>query len=313
MANYYDVFEGMKKAWENWRDSELLKWVAIEFAAGIGLLVVLGILLVAMIGVDNLMSMAGGSLRSNTPAMQALIGILLPFFGIAVLAFLVYGLVCFFFLTPRIMRAALAVNGAKVPAKLPSMVDWFMLHLRLFFINISCWYDKRLLMPAAVVLALAVMCAVIGFAAPAAFVGAAIFGALALFCWMVGIIIHGIRTKFAAWMFLRGDGAEGKMPYTSYKLVHGQTLEVFLAYFIFGIVFGLLAAVVGIVRILIRLVPCIGPVIDLVINLAFSFFTQGFNMAITADIFLFFDKAGPAKPAPASAGKGSGTPAKKKK
>ncbi len=311
MGRYYDVFEGLKTAWVRWRDSELLKWVVLEFAGFIVLAMLAGLLLVAMVGPQALLdimsaagSRASGSQAASTQAAsRALAGVIMPFIAILLVVFLAYALACFFYFQPRIMRAALAAYGAKVPAKLPGMVDWLMLHIRLFFINLACWYDKKLLIPAAASVALTIVFLIVSFVANAALIGVFAFVMLALVCWMVASTVHGIRTGFAPWMFLRGDGPENEMPTASYGLVIGQTLEVFLSYFVFGILFGLAAMGVAIVRIIVSLIPCIGPIIDMVINLAFQLFSQAYTNAIQADIFLFFDKNGPVKPAPAAAKK----------
>ncbi|MCL6088968.1 MAG: hypothetical protein M1530_02255 [Candidatus Marsarchaeota archaeon] len=316
MGRYYDVIEGLKTAWARWRDSELLKWVVLEFAGFIVLAVLAIGLLVAMVGPQALLDMmsaagsraSGSQTASTQAAVRALAGVMVPFIAILLVLLLLYALACFFYFQPRIMRAALAAYGVKVPAKLPGMVDWLMLHIRLFFVNLACWYDKKLLVPAAAFIGLAIVFLLVSFVAGAAAIGAFIFAALGFMCWLVASIVHSIRTGFAPWMFLRGDGPEGKMPLASNGLVRGQTFEVFLSYFVFGILFGLAAMGVAIVRVILSLIPCIGPIFDMVINLAFNIFTQAYTNAVQADIFLFFDKSGPVKPANAPAK----APAKKK-
>ena len=306
MGNYYDLIEGLKAAWIRWRNPELLKWVAIEFALGLVVIVLALGVLAAMVGPDTLIKLANGGSSKSAAASgalaTALAAVIVPFIAILLVALLIYGLFCFFFFQPRIMRAALAANGAKVPAKLPSMLDWLVLHLRIFCVTISCWYDKKLLAPAAGFLALTILCAVAGFFVKPALVGAVAFGMLTLVCWLVASSIQGLRAGFAPWMFLRGDGPENQMPAVSNELVHGQTLEVFIANFFFGLAFGLVAVGVAIVRVILGFIPYVGSLMDLLVNLAFNVFTQAFSMSIGADIFLFFDKAGPVnvRTAPAS-------------
>jgi hypothetical protein len=101
------------------------------------------------------------------------------------------------------------------------------------------------------------------------------------------------------------------MPKKSAQLVQGQTLEVFLAEFVFGIILVLAMIPVLIVMVLLAIVPCMGIIIDIVAMLVLAVIVVAVQQYYTASVFKFFCEGVSAKP---EAAKASGSkPAKKRK
>lgn len=297
MGKYYDVIAGMRLAFEKSKGRELLKWSAGYFFAEMILVAAyLAILILTIAG-------RGDESMPFTPIWFMQQGLE----GIYRLATIALGL----YFVPRIVGAALATAGMK--QKVPSIIDWAIFSLKRALIDLACWYDKKLLVPAGVFFAvgvLALLLAVAGVATEAmgvlAFL-AAVFGFIA---WIIAIMVHSIRTRFSLFMRVRGDREGDGTIRKSYDLVLGQTVEVFMAFvifwfiiFIFAIVALVLAIIAGMAAVLIISalpeIVAVGATLAgvLAVLLAFvvlSIWMQAYEKTFEADVFKFYEKNGTA-------------------
>lgn len=277
MGNYFDVIGGMKASFANFRDKELLKWSVIyilgEMAAGV---------VDALIG----LAIAGAFMLATNGSISDMLN-KSPNLGIV-------GAIAGLWLVPRLMRAAMAANGISIGEKPPSVVDWFVLNVRRFFIDLTCWYDKKLLIPAAILIAIGAVAGVASLALPMVLIIALGILALGLAAWAIAMVVHSLRTNFCLYMFLRGDGKEGGMPRKSFDLVKGQTLQVFLAQFLFVVILAIAFIIIAIPMIVIAFVPCIGAVVDAIVLIVLVLALTAFSSAYWAGVFKFFCEGGPA-------------------
>ncbi|MFH1307078.1 MAG: hypothetical protein ABIH83_05510, partial [Candidatus Micrarchaeota archaeon] len=294
MPNNYNLLIGLKTAWKDFRKPELIKWSA--------LMVVL-LLVFEFILISNVILSRGEPLWFILSLFLCLV--LMLFLG--------------FYAAPRMQAASMKAGGVKVAKKIPNPFEWLIFNLKLLFVNVFSWYDKRLFVPVLVLIIIALLVALIGIVEKTFFIIAFALGIFTIFVWIFICIIHSWRTQFASYMYLRGDGHGMNMPKKSFKLVKGQTLEVFLADYMysslifnaFQIVFYALFLVLGIVMfatmgiIAVAEFATSGQLLDLSIfgmglllaipvaiagTYAFAYF-----MALRANFFSYFDSAGAAK------------------
>ncbi|MFH1306956.1 MAG: hypothetical protein ABIH83_04880 [Candidatus Micrarchaeota archaeon] len=272
MGKNYDFVNGIKFCWEKFRNRELLKWSAIStavyFAASI-LDAILGIIILASVYA----LVIGGR---PPPGFEMNLGIITMLVGL--------------YLVTRLKMAAMAASSIKTLSKPPSVIEWAKLNLRRFLVDLFCWYDKRLLLPAIVfaIVGIISLAAGIIYGMPVLLFAAALCITVAFIAWGLGFVVHEIRTMFSLYMFLRGDGPEHLMVRKSFDVVKGQTISVFLPFLFFGIVSLLLMIIVAIVMIGIALVPCVGIIIDILLVIALVIAYVAFNEAFEANVFNFF-------------------------
>ncbi|MDE1797897.1 MAG: hypothetical protein KGH63_00640 [Candidatus Micrarchaeota archaeon] len=302
MGKYYDVIGGIKLALERFRDRQVLKWTGLMLAVGI-----VGALLLVVAVV------AGISMMAGSPAVGLLVAL---GGGLLALVALVYASI---YAEIRLERACMAASGVKTAKEPVSVPDMFVLSIHLLVVNALCWYDRKLATPAAVLLVLTILTALAGFAFKPLFVLAIVFGFLFVIAWAIAAAVQGLRTTFARYMFLRGDGPRGKMPRASNTLVQGQTLELFLPFLVAGVVLG----VIGFVLDLVARIPLYvglfgnmttgspdalpsfgalaiaGIAIYILVKLAWAFLETAYFGVFSTDVFKHFDNAGPAAPAKA--------------
>ena len=285
MAKNYDIANGIKFAFKNFREGDLLKWSAFYFFGLVGALVadfiILGIILFSFMYMVD----AGGVDFSDFSSGNG--GMIL-----VILAML--------YLMPRLMASAMRVNSIKLRQKMPSIVEWFIFITRKSIVDMLCWYDRKLLAPAALFFALGAFCmlyVVSGVMAAQgnniagnelAVIGGMAFFVLGLLAWLIGAIVHSTRTYFGYYMLLRGDAPEQEALKKSFDVVKGQTFEVFLAGILFAIVVLLLWLVAAVIMFFIAIIPCIGAIIDLVLALALLLATIAINEAYFANVFKFY-------------------------
>ncbi|PIT84300.1 hypothetical protein COU37_03975 [Candidatus Micrarchaeota archaeon CG10_big_fil_rev_8_21_14_0_10_45_29] len=282
---YYDVAKGVKFAFKNFRDGELLKWSAFTFFGMVGAviadMVIMGIILVSLMYIAG---QSGGGLDDisfrNSSSVVVIIAAM--------------------YLIPRLMSKGMEVNAIKVRQKLPSIVEWFVFSARKAIIDMLCWYDRRLLAPAALFLALGTFCIMLVFTSllvpqgnningnELAVVGGTVFLLLGLVAWLIGAIVHSTRTYFGYYMLLRGEAQEQHALKKSFDVVKGQTFEVFLAGILFVILLLLLWAIAGAVMFALAFIPCIGAIIDLVLVVVLLVITIAINQAYFANVFKFY-------------------------
>ncbi|MFH1095635.1 MAG: hypothetical protein V1728_05455 [Candidatus Micrarchaeota archaeon] len=301
---YFDVIEGLKEAAARFRDKDVLRWTAIYMVGE--LLIMIAMFAAAIGAIVSSFSKGNGAL-----ALAGFSALLAGF--VALVAFAMYAI-------PRAVRAAMKADGIKVAPKPPGVLEYFVFTVRLTLINLSCWYDKKLLAPSTALLAMAVLAAICALLAPAlsyaVWVIAIVLFVFSLLAGMTGILVHAERTKFAVHMLLRGDGPESAMPLKSYGLVNGQTFEVYAAGALGGAWLYAVRMVIDIFsRVLMYalLVPVIlvggsagsgamllvGIALVVLLFLAIIFAWAFIEMAVwrvyLADMFKFYDAMGPVK------------------
>jgi len=236
--------------------------------------------------------------------------------GIAVGAILL-GLATMF-LSMRVMRKGMQLAGVSV-AKMPKLIDWVMLSIRMYVVNISCWYDKRLLAPTVA----AVLLGIAAVLAGAAGLGFALIG-VGIFAWLLAVYAHKLRTCFSYYMMLAGMGKENVLPSKSHSAIQGNTFEVFLASYLLGQVVSFAMNIVQAIAML--LLFALGAIIVaggfgegvilgivailMLVVVVFLVLIEAFTMVYMAGVFAFFVKgAGVRAIAPAK----KAVPAKKKR
>ncbi len=149
--------------------------------------------------------------------------------------------------------------------QLIKFTDWAWLNFRRIFVDLFCWYDKKLLIPVIVAIILVAIGVVLfGSSMPAAShtnevndymyangasarahvnswsalqalggLGMVIIGLyLVVIVWMIVFYIHSTRTKFGSWLALAGVCAAGEALKQSNAQIKGQTLEAALPSYI---------------------------------------------------------------------------------
>jgi hypothetical protein len=279
MSKWYDIKEGLAKAWKNWRYPELVKFVGLSML--LAALMVVATIVLAGIYVASLIT--SDLSKGEVLDIETKLGTLLLVYVIAIIMGVVYAIINFFYFAPRIARAALKANGVKVPDKLPGMIDWLILHIRIAILNMACWYDKKLLIPAAIFLILGIFS---WFIAP---ITTMLFVVLTIISYMAAAAIHGIRIGFAPLMFLRGDGPENKMPKASENIVRGKTFQVALALFLVSIIMAAIYFVLDTLKSQFLEGSIFTTIIGYLIIFAFVIFRTCFESVINADIMLFYE------------------------
>ncbi len=322
MGKYYDVISGLKLAFSRFTDRELLKWSVFQFIGNLVLGFVLGLSLAVLLVtlLPSALTVAG----APAPDPSFLVALILNAGAGIVFAFILLFAVWLvlvtlwsLYTTMFMARAAMGLCGIYTPPKPQRLLDLFVLDIRTALLSIGCWYDKKLLVPAAVALALAVIAGAVGviMGNPSIESLAAPLGVLMVLLWALGAFVHAIRTTFACYLFFRGDGSEGGMPRKSYDLVAGQTLEVALAILAGSILVSAVIEVFKYVSVAAASIPLVGMAVGLLVSILVSVLSVSFLVAYLTDIFGFY--AGPgssgAHGAPAAASMPKTRPAPKAK
>lgn len=197
------------------------------------------------------------------------------------------------YVSARAMMSAMRISKVKT-AKGIDFLKWVWLQIYKLALNLACWYDKKLLLPAVVLAAFAGAAYVVfpdGISILAAF---PIFF-LAVLAWEAAFMIHATRTSFSVYMFLEGEKSAGKVVKKSDGMVKGQTVEVFAAQ-----LFAMAALLIPLLAINYLTGEGIGKIAgaDLVLASAMfaiaailSIFTLALQQALSANIWAFFEKA----------------------
>lgn len=300
MAKNYPFIEGLRFSAGKFRTPGLLYWSAWLTAANIGFSIV--------------EKLSGHSFFSY---LSALLGGEGEKFGFRYLfvsySILLCAILVSMYISARAMIAAMETAKLKT-ARPPDFLKWLWLQFYKLGINFSCYYEKKLLIPAA---SLAAFAALVRIFSPMLFGGRA-----AAFCMQEGVcfrfdlggmmfafaiffavlaydaavIIHATRTSFSVYMFLEGKRDTKKVVRQSDSLVRGQTEEVFAAQ---------LLAMLALLGPLLAINYITGRGIDAVAGgdfalsfavLAFAFAisiaTLAVQQALSAHIWAFFRKKG---------------------
>jgi len=256
MSGYYDFGRGLNYAISKFTDSEILKYSA--FVAFITLIIGLSGLFV----VEN------------------------PLLYMAI--YLVAYALLLFYVVPVFVRKTMEKVGIKV-GKFPSLVDWFVMNIRMILVNVFCWYDKKLLTPAIICLVLAVLVLVLAITSIIEFeLGAMISFVIIMLMiavWAVAITIHSIRTGFGQYLFLGKEINESEALKMSHNIIKGQTFQAFLPQIMISLV-----VAIPILIVVIASFVLIGQN-DLVINVLTFLWTipaVAISMVFVTDMYKFF-------------------------
>ncbi|MFH1095573.1 MAG: hypothetical protein V1728_05125 [Candidatus Micrarchaeota archaeon] len=295
MGKYYDVISGFKLALGRFTDKELLKWAAVQFIGSLVLTLVLSFSLAVFFVATIPSESTAAALASADPStivaliMGAGLGVVSAFIFLFVL-WMALATLWSLYTVMFMARAAMGLSGIPVPSKPQRLLDLFVLNLRVLLLNAGCWYDRKLLTPAAaaLVLALLVLGAGLAMGDPSIASFAPPLAILTLILWALGSFVHSVRTTFANYLFFRGDGVESAMPRESYGLVAGQTLEVAIAV-LAGSVF-LMVVMEGSKYIAAALasIPPVGPIAAVFVSAVVSILGVSFLIAYVVDVFGFY-------------------------
>lgn len=279
MGAYYDIVAGLKMSWQKFRNPDVLKW---------------SLIISVLVTAYAILQTFG---RADAGLSLLLFGVLIVYLLIVI------------YCNQFLQRAAMKAVGVKTTAKPQPYLNWLVLNIRVFLVNISSWYDKKLLLA----LVLGVVLSVSGLLRlvaggidepPQSFIVSLMMMLTGLAIWTIILTVQSARTRFAEYMYLRGDGKEGEMPRRSNERVVGQTFEVFLALFLATLLVNGPVFVIGFVIEIIGgfLNAFIGAgtltsvtiLVILVQVLVFPFQVVGTAMqfVILADIFRFYDQGG---------------------
>ncbi|GEM_PF-4541372 len=212
MAKHYPFLQGFSFALANFRKNDLLYWSFWLTVVNIA-----GAIVEKVSGYsfwNYIMTNLG---KPNADISYLLISWLITF---AVLLVSMY-------VSARAMMSAMKISKVKT-AKGIDFLKWVWLQIYKLLLNAVCWYDKKLLLPA---IGLGALAAAVYFAVPGDFAFIIAFPVffLAVLAWDAAFLIHVVRTSFSVYMFLEGEKSAGKVVRNSDKLVKGQTVEVFAA------------------------------------------------------------------------------------
>jgi hypothetical protein len=282
MGRYYGAIDGLKLAWKNFRNPELIKW-----SAAVGVLTAFLSLLVAFL--------TAGAAISDVPRFMITTIVLELIFMLPLL-----------YLAMRMMRSAMTANGIKISKQTPAFLDYIVLNIRIFFTNIVCWYNKKSLLPAAALLGLALVAFISGFAIKQEIMAivALMLLILAFVAWVVAVFMHTIHLLFAPFFFLRGDGPEGEMPQKSFEQIRGRIWPIVCGFFgvpmlaslislIPSLAVTLIAAIVtGVIAFVVKS-ELLSVALNELISLPLLVLLTAYMAALQMDIFKFFDEQGP--------------------
>jgi len=285
MPSQYPFIDGLRWSWSNFRAPDLLKWSALLTLANIAF---------SVLERASGYSLVKYFLAGFTPGA-------IPFgFDYFFISWLIMfsALLVSLFISARAMMSAMAVTKVKT-AKSVSFLGWAWMQAWKTVINFSCWYDRKLLAPAAALAFLALIAGYMPFGY-SGIIAFAIF-CLAVFAWLMAALIHSARTSFAVYMFLEGERDSIKVVENSDRMVRGRTVEVFLAQM-------LAMAALLIPLFLVNLLTGIGVgfifsgtsvaipydagLALFLAGFALSVFTLALQQALSANIWAFFKKAG---------------------
>ena len=254
---YYPLGSGFGRAFENFRDAHILLWAA--------LLAVIVVLINAM-----------GLQTQANPKDLALAG---TFCAGTIIAVLFQILISF-----KMVGAAMKKAGLKLAEPLPKMESWVVLQIRIAILEISSWYDKKLLAASIALLILAVLAGAITQTPQ-------LMPLLLLPIYLI-MFVNQVRLMFGNYYFLQGEGNDAQMPKKSYEFVQGQTMQVALP-----MIF--IMALSIFVSLLYSAIPADGMMIFIHMFLMFivSWLLAAFSAALMADVFKFFNQAQKKKPA----------------
>lgn len=169
--------------------------------------------------------------------------------------------------------------------------QFLLVSIKTFVVNLFSWYDKRALALVAALYVLA--CILIAAGIFTNIMIAAIGGGVLAFAMLVHyavMILHSVRTAFAPLIYLRDGSGGPKAPLTSFKLVKGQTMDVFVPIFAGGLVFGIVA------------IPTYALSIVIVGYVLLAALSGGACLYL-ANVFKFFDTKGPSDKQKSQTGK----------
>lgn len=289
MPAQYPFLDGLRWSIGNFRSNELLKWSAALTLANIGFSVVERV--------------SGYSLLKAILAFAERGGKYFDFNYFFVSWLIMMGaLLVSLYITARAIMSAMEVSKVKT-AKKVRFGAWVWMQACKTLINVTCWYDKKLLIPAGIFALLAIATPYIFGINEVTIVGvlffSGIFAFLAVIAWFAAMIVHFVRTSFAVYMFLEGEKGSVKVVEESDRMVRGKTVEVFLAQLLafFALLIPLLIVYLltgmGVELIFSKFAIVVQYDAGLALffaGFALSVFTLALQQALSANIWAFFRK-----------------------
>lgn len=224
----YDVTTGLKFAFGALHDRQVLIWTGL-FAATMVASAFVSLALMFIL---------------PTIAVIDLVVFGMPLSTLAIAAF-VFAYGCALALATLFFNFQFTSAGMRLAGYEPkeaNFLQYLLVIAKAFFLNLFSWYDKKVLAAILVIYAITLLWIGAGYFVHPLMVAAG-FGLLgfAALVHYLGTFLHGIRTSFAPFIYIK----EGKMgpisPKRSFTLVKGQTIDVLLALLGGGIVFGMVA------------------------------------------------------------------------
>lgn len=280
-GKYFDLQKELVWVWDNINNPKYLMRTGLMHGAYFLLVIVwMTIFFVSILG----------AFVSNQPQNFAM---LLPAI-VGAYGFFIIGMAAIkIYFMPDILQMASSIAGLRPKRKKLNKMEYFVLMIRLMFVNMLSWYNlKYLIAPIALIIFGMISILVLG-GDLGLFLGIGMIF-LGITVWNIVMVLHSIRTNFATHMWARGDGHEKKMPRKSYGLVMGQTVEVFFARFWYGLVIFAVSMGVSVGTIFLGAVPIMGSLASGIISMVLSWFIDSFSIIMMFRMLRFFEKTAPA-------------------
>ncbi len=270
----FDALSAVRKGWQLFRNRELLS------------LVVLAVFVSSMF---DIISVISSRTMETHPAAT----------GLIVLGAMAIFIISQMYFWPKILHAAMNLAGVVVKKPAPGVLDWLIFTARMVVVNFFCLYDKRLLIPAFAFIAAGFVLAPIAVLkdSNSMFDAAALIAGIGLMAWLVAIFIHCIRTCFASFIFVRGDGNAAYSIRTSFDRTRGRMVEIFLALIVIGIFVIPLPLAIGFISTGIEeaaasfgWVEWAGPIAGIVVTYPLAVIYGALLPVVMSQLFGFFDK-----------------------
>lgn len=284
MASDFGVMDNIKWGLARVQDQQLLQWA--------------GILIVA-----------GAVLGDGVTVLNRSLGLAFaPLFALRILALLVTILVGAY-AVPRLTMRAMAICQIPTMAQPPDIPRWIVFYVRNLFVNAFCWYDKKLLIPAVILLIVGLVAGVASLGKLAdvlgrvavqnmsdsdklslvfSLLGTLLLLMLAFGAWAIAMVIFSYRTIFAFIIMLRGEGTDETAIRRAYDLVVGKTAAVFWTFFKAGFILLLAMIPVIIVTGILTVIPVAGSALAYLLTLAVSLVIGIVSALFVCRYYLYF-------------------------
>ncbi len=274
ITSSFDAFEACRKGWELFRNRQLLD------------LVVLATVVASMF---DIVSVISSQTMDAHPAAT----------GLLVLGAMAVFMLSQLYFWPKILHTAMNLAGVAVKKPAPGMLDWLLFCVRMVVVNFFCWYDKKLLAPAFGLLVAAFVMVPISFLKNSnnLYDTAALLAGIGMMAWLIAVFIHCLRTVFASFIFVRGDGTAAYSIRTSFERTQGHMWKILLALLTIVVlvlplplVISIISAGIEALAAALGLVVWIGPIAGIVITYPLAVIYGALLPVVMAQLFGYYDK-----------------------